>query len=560
MNKRAPSNGESIKRKCLKRLKSLQDVRNSWDPQWRSIGRLMSPRLGRFTVEETNRGEAKHGDILDNVALLSYRTLAQGMMSGMTSPARPWFKLTLSDEALADSSSVKQWLEDVTKMMRRVFQDSNTYRALHSMYEELALFGTAASFMVQDDEKVVRHYPLTIGEYWVSANHKGEIDTLYRRIQKTAYELVDEFGVGNVSNSVRYAYERGSKDKPIVVIHAVEPNRSRDVSKQDAQNMAWRSVYFEEKGDGDKLLRVSGFKRFPVLCARWAVTGNDVYGCSPGMDALGDVGQLYAMTEAHVVAVQRLVDPPLLISSSLKDQILDTNPGAQNPVSGVANENACVPINAGPINLDHLSRQIALIEQRIREAFYVDMFLIISGNDNTQMTATEVAERREEKMMMLGPVVERLQSELLNPLIDLTFDYMAQAGKLPDPPEELLDQDYKVELVGMMAQSQQAIEANAVTRLIASTLQVAEAKPEVLDKLDQDALVDVLAHAYGVSPSIVRPTDEANKLRAQRAQAQQAMQQAAMQNQAADTAEKLARAKTGEDNLLAREMGQFSGY
>lgn len=559
MKQKSSIKQDSIKRQCLKRLKSLQDVRNSWDPQWRTIGRLMSSRLGRFSVEETNRGEVKHGDILDNVAFVSYRTLAQGMMSGMTSPARPWFKLTLSDDALADSSSVKEWLEEVTKRMRRVFQDSNTYRALHSMYEELALFGTAASFMVQDDEKVVRHYPLTIGEYWVSANHKGEIDTLYRRIQKTAYELVDEFGIENVSNAVQSAYERGSKDKPVVVVHAVEPNRSRDVSKHDAQNMAWRSVYFEENGEGDKLLRVSGFKRFPVLCARWAVTGNDVYGCSPGMDALGDVKQLYAMTEAHVVAVQRLVDPPLIISASFKDGDLDTNPGGRTRAKGMADA-ACVPINAGPINLDHLSRQIVLIKQSIREAFYVDMFLIISGNDNTQMTATEVAERREEKMMMLGPVVERLQSELLNPLIDLTFDYMAQAGRLPPVPEELFEQDYKVELVGMMAQSQQAIEANAVARLIGGTLEVARAKPEILDKIDLDALVDVQAHAYGVSPSIVRPTNEANKLRSQRAQAQQAMQQAAMQNQAADTAQKLASAKTDEDNLLAREMGQFSGY
>lgn len=206
------------------------------------------------------------------------------------------------------------------------------------------------------------------------------------------------------------------------------------------------------------------------------------------------------------------------------------------------------------LDLNHLLQDIQDVRGRIRSTFYADLFLMLSNQQNPNMTATEVAERHEEKLLMLGPVLERLQNELLDPLIETTFDFMQEAQMLP-PPEELADVDIDIQLVSMLAQAQQAVATNSIDRFISTVGGVAQFKPEVLDKIDADRLTDVYASALGVDQSIMLPDEQVQAVREQRAQQQQQAQQLEMAGQAADAVQKVSRAAGNTDVTEA-----FSGY
>jgi hypothetical protein len=547
--------------KLFTRWGQLKTERATWWAHWQEITSYLLPRNGRYFVQDRDKGWRRHNAIYDNTGTRALRVLGAGMMAGATSPARPWFRLGTPDPELNRYQPVKLWLDDVTRRMQLVFQKSNTYRALHGMYEELGAFGTASSIILPDYQSVIHHYPLTIGEYCIAQDYQGRVCTLYREFEKTVGEVVKEFGRENVSTTVKNMYDRGSIDSWIRIIHAIEPRADRDLSKRDAKNMAWRSCYFEVGGNPDVYLRESGFERFPAVVPRWAVAGGDIYGHSPGMEALGDVKQLQHEQLRKAQGIDYKTKPPLQAPTSLKNRDVDTLPGGISFVDGNNPNGAIRTAFEVNIDLNHLLMDIQDVRERIRGAFYADLFLMLANATDTRMTATEVAERHEEKLLMLGPVLERLHNELLDPLIEITFDRMVTAGIVPPPPQEIQGMDLNVEFVSMLAQAQRAIGTNSVDRFVGNLGAVAQIKPEVLDKFDSDQWAEVYSDMLGVDPKLIVPGEQVAVIREARNQAMAAKEQMAAAEQQAKTAKDLAASKTGNDsNALMDIMGQFSGY
>lgn len=546
--------------KLLTRWSALKTERSGWMDHWREISDYLLPRSGRFVSSDRNKGDKRFNNIYDSTGTQALRVLGAGMMSGATSPARPWFRLTTSDPQLDESAAVKQWLAEVQRLMLMVFAKSNTYRALHSLYEELGAFGTGASIVLPDFNDVIRHYPLTIGEYAVATDYRGQVATLYREFDKTVGELVGEFGRDAVSQTVRNLYDRGNLDAWVTIIHAIEPRSDRDPSKRDAKNMAWRSCYFEPGAQQGQYLRESGFKTFPAVVPRWSVSGGDIYGNSPGMEALGDIKQLQHEQLRKAQGIDYKTRPPLQAPTSMKNREIDSLPGGVSFVDA-ANPNGGIR-TAFEVNLDlsHLLMDIQDVRERIRGSFYADLFLMLANSPRTNMTATEVAERHEEKLLMLGPVLERLHNELLDPLIEMTFERMLAAGIVPPAPPELQGSDLNIEFVSMLAQAQRAVATNSVDRYVANLGAVAQYKPDVLDKFNSDAWADAYADMLGVNPDLIVPGEQVALIRRQRAQAAQAQQAAEMMQQGADTAQKLANAQTNTPSALTNVIDMFSGY
>lgn len=546
--------------KLLTRWGQLKTERATWWAHWKELSDYLLPRSGRFFVQDRDKGWRRHNAIYDNTGTRALRVLAAGLMSGLTSPARPWFRLATSDPKQMESAEVKQWLDAVTQIMLMVFQRSNTYRALHMIYEEIGTFGTAACIMAPDFENVIHLYPLTTGEYCIATNWKGEVNTLYREFQKTVHEIVAEFGYENCTTSTKNLYDRGSLDQWVPIVHAIEPRADRNPNYKDAKNMAWRSCYFELNADPGHYLRESGYKRFPALCPRWAVSGGDIYGNSPGMEALGDVKQLQHEQLRKAQCIDYKTNPPLQVPTSLKNRDVERLPGGISYVDATGTSQGIKTSFEVNLDLNHLLADIQDVRERIKGSFYADLFLMLANQTDSRMTATEVAERHEEKLLMLGPVLERLQNELLDPLIEFTFDQIMEAGIAPPPPDELQGMSVNVELVSMLAQAQRAIGTNSIDRLIGTVGAVAQFKPEALDKIDADALIDIYSDSLGTDPRILLADDKVAALRQQRAQAQQAAVQQAQLAQGAETAQKLASADTSGQNALTDITRQFSGY
>jgi hypothetical protein len=536
----------------------LKSERASWMAHWQEITSYLLPRNGRYFREDRNRGYRRHNNIYDNTGTRALRTLGAGLMSGATSPARQWFRLATPDPELNSYQPVKLWLDDVTKRMQRVFQKSNTYRSLHLMYEELGAFGTASSIVLPDFNEVIHHYPLTAGEYCISTDAQGRVCTLYREFEMTVSQVVKEFGYDNCSTSVQNMYDTGTLDQWVAVVHAIEPRADRDIKKRDSKNMPWGSWYFEVGGEQDKFLRESGFNYFPALCPRWSVVGGDIYGNSPGMEALGDVKQLQHEQLRKAQAIDFQTKPPLQVPVSMKNRDVETMPGGITFVDPAGNGiRSAFEVN---LNLNYLLADIQDCRGRISGAFYADLFLMLASAPQARMTATEVAERHEEKLLMLGPVLERLHNELLNPLIDITFDRMILAGVIPPPPAELQGMDLNVEFVSMLAQAQRAIGTNAVDRFVGNLGAIARMKPDILDKFDSDQWADVYADMLGVDPSLIVADKEVAMLRQARNQAMAAKEQAAAMQQTSQTVKNMAQAPTGQQNALTDVMNMFSGY
>lgn len=527
-----------------KRWEALKTERQSWLSDWRDIADHMRPFGFREYSSDANRSSraSKMSNIVNFTPLEAVRTLASGMMTGITSPSRPWFRLTVPGAPeLSEDPEVKSWLSAVERVLRDSLARSNIYNGLHLVYADLGPFCTSAMLVEEDAEDGARAYVFPVGSYCLAASSRGNVDTLFRQVTLTVSRLVELFGLKRCSEATRRAHEAGNLDQHVEVIHAIYPNPKHTPGQLGTAGKGWLSDWWEETSPSHEgFLRESGFESFPVLAPRWTRTGTDVYGTGPGFEAVGDCRALQLLERRAAQAVDKVVNPPMSAPVAARGSAISLLPGAKNFVDGLGAGQALRPaVQVDPNAIQLIELKIRQHEERIRKAFFAHLWLLITEQTG-QMTATEVGQRREEKLQQLGAVLEALNDELLDPLIDLLFELALKAGRIPTPPEAVQGQRLKPEYISIMAQAQKALATTGLERLAAFTLQLAQATPEALDKVDFDQLLDEYADSLGVPPATVRPDDAVEKRRRQRAQAQQQAQQMAMAQAGADTAKTLA--------------------
>lgn len=534
-----------LRQRILTRWGTLKKEREPYMTQWLEISEHITPSRGRFLIgKNRNESRSRWNRIVDSSAVRAANILAAGLMSGMTDPSSQWFALTTGTPNLDEAQAVKVWLDQVQRIMEMAFTRTNTYQALHQGWRDVGTYGVMAMVIAEDDREVFHCYPLSVGEYAIGVDDRGVPDTLYRRFIMTAAQLVARFGRSKLSADVLRNFDAGQVDHEYKLIHAIEPRFDRQYGKRDSRNMPWRSVIIQIDSDGTKdgILEESGFNEFPCVVGRWGASASDVYSEeSPGMVALGDVRQLQHEQKQKGNSIDYIVNPPLIMPTAARDNEDDFEPGGRIYLDAPAQKDAVQSAWQVQMDINALRQDIAEVQQRINQAFSVDMFLMLSGQQMGKMTATEVAERHEEKLMMLGPVLSRLNNEVLKPLIERTFSILYRAGQLPPAPPELAGVELSIEYTSMLARSQRAIRANSLDQFLQRIGQVAQFDPNVLVKIDSFRIVDEYADYLSVAPSVVVPTEQAQqKIEAQQ-QAQQQAQQAEQMQQAADAVSKLGR-------------------
>lgn len=542
---------ETLKEQLQKQQAQLTNDRSSFDPHWRELSDFINPRGSRFLVTDVNRDDRRNTKIVDPTATLAARTLSSGMMSGITSPARPWFKLATPDPDMMDYGPVKLWLEVVQRRMNEVFNKSNIYQSLPLLYASLGNYSTGAMAVLGDDSDVIRTMMFPIGSYYMANSARGSVDTCFRKFSMTVRQLVMEFGLNNVSDSVKGMWDSGNYESWIEVIHAVYPNIDRDTAKLNSKNKPVKSVYYEVGGDSDKLLRESGFDEFPIMAPRWEVNGEDVYGSScPGMIALGQVKALQLEQKRKSQLIDKATNPPMVGPSSLRNQRVSLLPGDITYIDQVTGQDGFKPAYLVNPNTADLLADIQDTRQIINSAYFVDLFMMLQNINTRSMPVEAVIEMKEEKLLMLGPVLERLNDECLNPLIDRTFSIMARKNLLPPPPDVLQGMPLRIEYISVMAQAQKSIGLSSLSSTVGFIGQLAQAKPEALDKLNVDQAIDAFAEMSGVSPTVIVPQEQVEQVREQRAQQQQQQQMVAMGMAAAQGAKTLSEAQTADPSVL----------
>lgn len=544
-----------------RRIGSMLLERASWEGHWKELISNFSPRRGKFLATDRNRG-TRRNTLSNNTPLFARRILVSGLMTGITSPARPWFRLGPPDPGMAEFGPVRSWLDQVERLMYKIFSSSNLYKALPLVYEESGVCGTGAMIQEDDFDDISRFTNFTAGEFMLDINSHLKVDTFAREYEMSVSQLVEEFGYEQVSRTVQNLYDVGTYGAWIKVNHLIEPvgNMQFDEFKLP-DKFKWRSIYYEPGVDGlnkSQFLRVKGYETFPILAPRWDAKAGDIYGFSPGMDALGDSRALQVQEREKGKAVAKMVAPPTTAPSALKNANISLLPGANN-FSDDPN-NVFRPIYQVDPRVGELNADIQLTEERINRAFYVDLFLLISRQDDVR-TATEITARQEEKLLQLGPVLEGMHDELLDPLIDNTFARIMRLSEdgwrdpdapqmLPPPPDELDGAELKVDYISVLAQAQRLVSTAAIERWVGFTGNLAGLKPEVLDKIAADEVVENMAEDLGVPNSLVVPDEIVAQQRQAKAQALAAQETMANTQNMIGAAQSLSGVDTTAGNAL----------
>lgn len=539
------------------KMGGMRITRYSWWLHWRELADYILPRRYRWLVQanQANRGSPINYNIVDSTATIAARTLAAGLTAGVSSPTRPWFKFQIKE--YEDDIEVAAWLAECVRRMGEVFQESNFYTAMAVMYFDLVVFGTACVLIYEDYENVIHCYNPCAGEYFYGLNSKLEVTSFAREFTMTMDQLADMFPLDKVMDDVKQSVDpknpamSGTATREKLVMHMIEPNKGYyDVVPKQ---FPYREVYWEVGAEKSRVLRAKGFWDWPCLTPRWDVVANDPYGRSPAMDALGDTKQLQQETRRKAQAIDKMVNPPIIADIQLKNQPASLLPGGFTYVAGLDNQRVgAKPLYTVMPPIGEMKQDIQEVQSRIRLTFHNDLFTGITDL-TTVRTATEIDARREEKLVLLGPVLERILHEL-SKAIDRTWGIMQRGRLLPPPPQALHGKisHVQVNFISMLAMAQRGLATAAIEKVWGFGGNIAAIKPEVLDRLDEDETIQEYADALGVSPKLLRSDKQVAAIQKARAQAQQAQQMMAGAQSAAQTA---ATGAQGAETLSNTDVG-----
>lgn len=551
-------------RKIERRVISLESQRESFIPTWRDLTENFLVHRGRYELGDVNKGKRRDNKIYNNSPILAGRVLAAGLMSGITSPAREWFRLSSGNVELDKQRDVQEWLYTCALVMYRVFAISNLYNNLQTAYGELGTFGTAAVGVFEDDETFLRFETQTAGQYSLGEGKREVPDVIGIRRKKTVASIVKDYGLENCPRSVQNLWKNGSENTMVEVGYLVEPNDDRDDTSPFSWNFPYRAVtWVWGTPNHEKPLRVSGYHTFPFLTPRWELSPGDLYGTnSPALTALGDAKGLQVAERDVLVAVNRLADPSFIAPSSLRRALGDHSPepGRTYYVENPNDKIDPLLSNYNP-SLQHMENGILRAQHRINEAFYVDLFRAMDAiGERSGVTAREVVERHEEKLLQIGPVLERVHNELLDNLISRSFEILQRQGVLPEAPEALQGQELQIEYVSALAQAQRMVGIKNMERLVGFIGGIAGIDPSVAPFMDGPKIVAEYAKISGTDPSLLRSEEEVAAILQQQQEEQQRQEMAQM---GASSAKDLAGAakiasetdvEGGEGSMLSRAM------
>lgn len=522
----------------------LRSDRQPFWTLWREVADYFLPK--RYVWLQSDREarvrSAKNPYILDSTGTTAARILASGMMNGITSPSRPWFRLRVPGfDQEGDAMAI--WADEVVRRMLFIMSESNFYNAMAVLYLDLVVFGSAACLIYEDDETVIRCYNPALGEFYLGQSFRLTVDTFAREFKQSVKQICTRFGRENLTDTLKAKWDKGGADHLHMydVVHLIEPNFE---GSGIASKFAYKETYWEASGMSQgQVLAQSGFNEMPGIFPRWELTANDSYGTSPAMDALPDVIQLQLETKRKAQGLDKMVNPPIVADIQLQHRPTALMP---NGITYVAGQNSVGAKPLYQINppLGEMTADIQEVQLRIRETFHNNLFNMISQLD-TVRSAAEIDARREEKLVLLGSVLERFENEALDPAIQRIFSIMWRRGLLPDPPAGFEETDMEIQYVSILSTAQSAVSAAPTERWLQLIGNIAQIAPAALQVPNWEELVRNYGSAIGVQARDMRTRDEVQEEREAQAAQENAEQLGGVAMAGAEGAKLLSETEVG---------------
>lgn len=529
-------------------INQLHIDREPWERYWEELATAYIPqRYSDLYDTSSTRVENKRStSIKDSTGTMAAKTLAFGLLDGITSPSRPWHRQSIPSQLNREPHDLRQWLDERERIVYRVLGQSNFYQAMATHYLDLAIFGTSVVLIYEDAESVMRCYNPPLGQYYLAQSDRGSINTFARRFSFSIQQIVERWGLENCSQEIRSLYERGGAslfDRRDIV-HLIEPNENP--SNVIAPRFQYREFYWEEGANQGEVLGVRGFNELPGLFTRWETIADEAYGTSPGMDALPDVLQLQQETIVQARARALMVEPPLLADAQLRNQPSLFKPASITYVNGLLTGAArgAMPAFETRVSLAEMTQSIQQTQGRIQTVFHNDLFRMISQLQ-TVRSATEIDARREEKLVLLGPVLERIENESLDPALARVIGIAERAGLLPPPPGSYSGEPIDTEYLSILSVAQRAASTAPVERFMGVVGNLAGVAPEVLQVVDWVQMIYDYGIDIGVPAVALQSIEEARRTIEENQARERQAQDAEVASELAAGAQTLSRAQVG---------------
>ena len=517
------------------KYEAMKAERINWENHWQEVTELFLPRKDDIYKSRTP-GEEKNNRLYDSTPEHANELLASALHSMLTNPSLIWFMLTSGLEKLDMLPEVKMWMQDSVKILIDTFNRSNFQPQIHEVYLDLPSLGTAPLCIEEDDETDVRFLSVPIYCVYVDENNKGIIDTVFREYKWTVKQIVDEFGKDVLPQE--FVNSKIETQEKFTILHCILPRKDvlldKRISKKSLKRAPWASfhILLEDKS----ILRESGYHEFRYAVPRWNLISGEKLGRSPAMKSLPDARMLQAVMKTTIRGAQKAIDPPVQIADDGQYRPFRSTPGGVNYVRQGSDGIRPILTGARPdIGEDFMEG----IRNRIRQAFYIDQLQLSEG---PQMTATEVRQRTEEKLRLLGPILGRLHNELLKPIIDTTFSILQRKGKLPPLPaalKEMGGRELEITYLSAIARVQRTSESQNLILALQDVAPLLENDPTILDNIDGDKAFRHAADLRGIPEKILRRPRDVDNIRDQRMQAQEQELAQEQANTAVDNMAKL---------------------
>ncbi len=509
------------------KYRALKSDRSTWENHWQECYEFMLPR--KATVNLTRHPGSKVAqDLFDNSAMHAAQLLSNALHSLLTNPNSIWFELSTGDFRIDSRDDVRFWMQNASKRIFDVLNNTNFQTEIHENYHDLVIVGTSSITIEEDDETVVRFGAKPIDRLVIEENSKGQITGVYREFMWTADKIKDKFGEEGLHRTIKESLARGGREK-FKIIHAVY-DESFD---HPLLRMPFTSQYILVSEEED--LMVEGFTSNPYIVSRFYKTAGEIYGRSPGMVALPDAKTLNKMDETVLKGAQKTVDPPLQAPDDGFILPIVTRPGGLNFYRS-GSQDTIKPI-FNDARIDFGFQAMAERRVRIRQAFFVDQLQLQEG---PQKTATEVIQRTEESMRLLGPLIARQQQELLRPLITRVMDIMFRRNMFDRPPAILEGRNLDVNYSSLIAKAQRIQEGQNILRGLEAMTPFLNIDQDARDVFDGDKAVQIIAKMFSWPQEILRTEEDIGAVRQARAQAQEELAQEQRTAQDAQNANQVA--------------------
>lgn len=564
---------------CQKYLMVMAEQRLPWEPMIDNI--IMYVNHGRRFIQDKDiwPGQQTGQEVFDDSAMLARNMLVDGMVGYLCSRNQPWFALELPGKFNFPRSSgmrswsgrridtypqVQRWLQDSQDVMYSAFNRSNYYDMVPEFISDGATCGTA-HLVVEEDvagAQIVFKVP-HFRECFIAENQWGKVDTCYRVYKMTLRQFVQKFGMETMEAAdpnFRKDYESNMYAEQ-EILHAVQPRADYDPGKMGARFKQWESQWVYRKGgkildtsgrqlatatmEGVNSLGQGGYDTMPIITWRWRVNSDETYGRGPAHDAFVSIAQSNQMGRTNLITAHQAAEPPLIAYSDMRGAIQRGPAGITYLESnrGDIRTRAPMPLYTGVQQLPFTVEYQDRVRQIINQFFHTDVFAMFAqlaaSGKSERMVQEQIAELQGEKAAILGTRVGNLQSEAFDPLIYRVFSIEAAAGRIPSPPDILLESVHgpvEVQYLGPLAQAQTRLtKVRAITTGLSLLQNMAQFNPTVIDAVDIDAAAKEAMDAVGFPVELYRQPRQIAAIRDQR-------NKMAQQERTAENAPKLARA------------------